>query len=47
MRVDVGTEWDYKLTNKDVGHRLRVQVTALNGAGRATSTSKPTRIITR
>jgi hypothetical protein len=46
-RVDVGTEWDYKLTGKDVGHRLRVRVTAGNGAGHATATSKPTRIVER
>ena len=30
---------------KDVGHRIRVTVAAWNGAGRATSTSAPTRII--
>jgi hypothetical protein len=35
----------YQLTGKDVGHRIRVQVTAWNGAGRTTSTSNPTRII--
>jgi hypothetical protein len=45
IRVDVGTEWDYRLTKKDVGHRLRVRVAARNGAGHATSTSKPTRIV--
>lgn len=47
IRVDVGTEWDYKLTDKDVGHRLRVRVTASNGAGRASTTSKLTRVIKR
>jgi hypothetical protein len=47
IRVNVGAEWDYKLTNKDVGHRLQVRVTASNGAGRAIATSKPTRVITR
>lgn len=47
LRVNVGTEWDYKLTDKDVGHRLRVRVTASNGAGRGISISKPTRVITR
>lgn len=45
LRVNVGTEWDYKLTAKDVGHRLRVRVAAWNGAGHATSTSKSTRIV--
>jgi hypothetical protein len=47
MRVDIGAEWDYKLTAKDVGHRLRVRVAAVNGAGRATSTSNATRIVKR
>jgi hypothetical protein len=45
VRVNVGTEWDYKLTRKDVGHRLRVRVTAWNGAGHASSISKPTRVV--
>jgi hypothetical protein len=45
IRVDVGTEWDYKLTAKDAGHRLRVRVAAWNGAGRASSTSNATRIV--
>jgi hypothetical protein len=45
VRVDIGTQWDYTLTAKDVGHRLRVRVTALNGVGRATSISKPTRTV--
>jgi hypothetical protein len=45
LRVDVGTEWDYRLTEKDVGHRLRARVTAWNGAGHSVSTSKPTRIV--
>lgn len=45
LRVDVGTEWDYKLTAKDAGHRLRVRVAASNGAGRATSTSRPARVV--
>jgi hypothetical protein len=43
--VPVGTQSDYKLTRKDVGHRMRVQVTAWNGAGHTTSTSEPTRIV--
>jgi hypothetical protein len=47
MRVDVGTQWDYDLTAKDVGHRLRVRVDAWNGAGQATAASKVTRIVTR
>lgn len=47
LRVDAGTQWDYALTAKDVGHRLRVRVAASNGAGHATSTSKPTRVVTR
>jgi hypothetical protein len=48
MRVDIGTQWEYRLTEKDVGHRLRVRVTASNGAGRATATSTtPTGIVTR
>lgn len=45
VRVNVGTEWDYKPTKKDAGHRLRVRVTAWNGAGRASSISRPTRIV--
>jgi len=45
LRVNIGTEWDYTVTQKDVGHRLRVRVAAWNGAGHATSTSKPTRIV--
>ena len=47
LRVNTGTEWDYKVAEKDVGHRLRVRVAAWNGAGHATSTSKPTRIVGR
>jgi hypothetical protein len=47
VRVDVGTQWDYRLTANDVGHRLRVRVAAWNGAGHATSTSKPTRLVER
>jgi hypothetical protein len=45
VRVDIGAEWDYRLTAKDAGHRMRVRVTASNGAGRAISTSVPTRIV--
>lgn len=45
IRVDVGAQWDYLLTRKDVGHRLRVRVAASNAAGRGTSTSAPTRIV--
>jgi hypothetical protein len=47
LRVDVGSEWDYTLTAKDVGHRLRVRVSAANGAGRATAISSPTPIVKR
>jgi hypothetical protein len=46
-RVDVGAEWDYTLTERDVGHRMRVRVSASNGAGRASAISQPTRIVTR
>jgi hypothetical protein len=46
-RVDIGTQWDYTLTEKDMGHRLRVRVSASNGAGRATAISKPTRLVKR
>ena len=46
MRVDTGAQWDYTLTVKDAGHRLRVRVTASNGAGRSTATSSPTRVVT-
>jgi hypothetical protein len=38
---------DYKLTKKDVGHRIRILAAAWNGAGRGTSTSNPTRLIKR
>jgi hypothetical protein len=38
---------EYTVTGNDVGHRIRVKVAASNGAGRATSTSAPTRIITK
>ena len=47
MRVDIGTQWDYTLTEKDVGHRLRVRVSAANGAGRASATSNATPLVTR
>jgi hypothetical protein len=47
LQIDSGTDPTYKLTTKDVGHRLRVRAAAWNGAGRSTSTSAPTRIITR
>ena len=45
IRIKIGVQPDYKVTRRDVGHRLRVKVAAWNGAGRATSTSAPTRII--
>lgn len=47
LRVDVGTQWDYRPTPKDVGHSLRVRVDARNGAGHASSTSSPTQIVRR
>jgi hypothetical protein len=45
VRIKIGVQPNYKLTKKDLGHRLRVRVAAWNGAGRATSTSNRTRII--
>ena len=45
IQVNVGTQWDYELTQRDLGHRLRVRVTALNGVGRAAATSKATRVV--
>jgi len=45
--VDVGTQWDYTLTAKDLGHRIRVRVSASNGAGRATAVSSPTPVVKR
>jgi hypothetical protein len=45
--IPIGADSQYKLAKKDLGHRLRVKVTAWNGAGRATSTSDLTRIIKR
>jgi hypothetical protein len=47
LRVNVGTEWDYALTREDLGHRLRVRITASNGAGGASATSRATRIATK
>jgi hypothetical protein len=46
-RVDAGSQWDYTLSETDVGHRLRVRVSASNGAGRATVLSPPTPIVKR
>jgi hypothetical protein len=43
--VEIGVQPDYKVTKKDLGHRLRLRVAAWNGAGRTTSTSNATRII--
>ena len=45
LPAPVGTDSEYKLTKKDVGHRLRIRADAWNGAGRGTSTSNPTPII--
>lgn len=47
LRTKIGTDPAYRLTKRDLGHRLRVRAIAWNGAGRATSTSAPTRIVTR
>jgi hypothetical protein len=47
IRVSIGTDSQYMLTRKDVGHRIRIRATAWNGAGRGTSTSNPTRVIRR
>jgi hypothetical protein len=45
IRIKIGVQPDYQLTKTDLGHRIRVRVTAWNGAGHTTSTSTPTRII--
>lgn len=45
IRVNVGREWEYRLTRKDAGHRIRVRVAAWNGVGRTRSTSAPTGIV--
>lgn len=47
IHFGIGTSSSYKLTAKDVGHRIRVQAMAWNGAGLGTSISAPTRIVTR
>jgi hypothetical protein len=47
IRIENPSGSDYILTASDVGHRIRLTVAAWNGAGRATSTSKPTRIVKR
>lgn len=47
IRIKIGVQPDYKLTKKDVGHRIRILAAAWNGAGRGTSTSNPTRLIKR
>ena len=47
IRIPIGTGSVYLLTKKDVGHRIRVRVTAWNGAGHTASTSPPTRVITK
>lgn len=39
------TSQHYLLTTSDVGHRLRVEVTASNGSGSGTAVSGPTRIV--
>jgi len=47
VRIERGIAADYKLTEKDAGHRIRLEVTAFNGAGHTTATSAPTRIVKR
>jgi hypothetical protein len=42
-----GTRSTYRLRTADVGHRLRVRVTATNAAGQAAATSRPTRLVAR
>jgi hypothetical protein len=44
--VDAGDDGDYTLTGDDVGHRVRVYVTASNSAGSATSSSYATKAVT-
>lgn len=46
-RIENPAGGSYTLMKKDVGHRIRLKVAAWNGAGRSTSTSLPTRIVTR
>jgi hypothetical protein len=47
FRIENPAGASYTLMKKDVGHRIRLTVAAWNGAGRSTSTSLPTRIVTR
>jgi hypothetical protein len=47
VRIKRAAGPDYKLRKKDAGHQIRVRVAAWNGAGRATVTSLPTRIVGR
>lgn len=47
IRIPIGIGSTYLLTKKDMGHRIRVRVTAWNGAGRSTSISRPTRVIAK
>jgi hypothetical protein len=47
FRIENPAGASYTLTKRDVGHRIRLTVAAWNGAGRSTSTSPPTRIVTR
>jgi hypothetical protein len=42
-----GTSSGYTPTSLDIGKRLRVQVTASNGAGTATATANPTDVVTQ
>jgi hypothetical protein len=42
-----GTRSTYRLRTADVGHRLRVRVTATNAAGQSTATSRATPLVAR
>jgi hypothetical protein len=44
-KINSATSQTYRATNADVGLRLRVQVTAINPFGKATTASKPTAAI--
>jgi hypothetical protein len=41
-RIRRATHSTYRITRRDVGHRIRLRVTALNDAGSVTATSRPT-----
>jgi hypothetical protein len=46
VAIDSATHASYRLTKHDAGRRLRVRVTAANGVGRATATSRATSRVT-